>query len=267
MFASLIAVGLAGLPAAESAAWVTQLRTVFTAAKSVEADFTKTEFDRPGGNGRPFDCQLRLARRANGEWVGNLLMRTADRRESCCYTLWDGRVYESDFAHRRVTEYTPADGDPLRMAAQYFLPPLFLLGDKPGWPKLRPRLTGHDSHYLYHTMYTPANGSDLFWIGPGPPPEQLVRVTVATVVVDCHAIPRHLPRLIRSDGVYGRHGYEFDVRSVRVNADDGPTAVDITDPTVLPAGWRMVSMAKVWEDSRRAFEAAEREQQRVSPKR
>ena len=260
MLASLVAAALATWPAAESASWVAQLRARLTGVTSVAANYSRTV---TGPNGRHHhEHELRLARWPNGgEWVGDLIVRQSDRPAGPVrYTLWRGKVYEAVPDARKLTEYTPHDGDPLRMAAEYYVPLLHLLTDGPGRPTLYARLIRRDGHYRYHTLRVPdplLTPLSARWEQPeadrwGFP---AARLTVAAVALDGFDIPRHLPRQVHLHGSDGRETQQFDVTAVRLDAADGPTPADIADPTVRPAGWHFVSMAEVWaEVGRRSAE-------------
>jgi hypothetical protein len=256
MVASLIATALVGLPAAESAGWVNQLRVILAGTNAIAAEFTRAE-SRRGGRTHTYEGKLRLARRpADGGWVGDLAVRHEREADSVRYTLWAGKVYETHPATKTVIEYAPADGDPLRMIAEYHLPALFLLADGPTDPRPVARVVRRDANYRYHVVRAPSRQPLL---GGGQLPEVSIpyRIEVVTVAVDGFDPPRHLPRMIRAtDDAQHEGAMAFDIRSVRLNAMGGPTAADIADPTVLPDGWRFSSMSKAWAESDRLFKEA-----------
>lgn len=256
MVASLIAAALVGLPAAESAGWVSQLRGVLAVTNSMTVEFTRADSLRDGRT-HSYEGKLRLARRpADGGWVGDLALQRERDANPVRYTLWAGKVYETHPATKTVIEYAPADGDPLRMIAEYHLPALFLLADGPTYPRPVARVVRRDANYRYHVVRAPSRQPLL---GGGQLPEVPIpyRIEVVTVAVDGFDPPRHLPRMIRAtDDAQLEGTMTLDIRSVRLNAPDGPTTAAISDPTVQPDGWRLSSMAKAWAESDRLFREA-----------
>lgn len=206
------------------------------------------------------DAELLLARRPDGSRVGRMTLTRRTTAARTTLTLWAGRVYETDPAAKQVTEYAPADGDPLRMAAEYHNPALRLITADRGGPRVAVEQTRADEHYRYYRM-TAATGP----VSVSPDGTVLIGAGGSRNVVDLAVvrkpgfpIPQQFPRTVR---VQWDEGWRttWDVQAVAVNPPGAPTAAAIADPTVLPDGWRFSSMAKAWEESDRLFKEARRD--------
>ncbi len=256
MFAPLVVAAVVATDF-HAADWLRCLRQTFADVRSLSVDFTLT-YTRPGQPPEKRAGKLLLARDRRGRRVGDLTF-WQDGAEVESYTLWAGKVYHRQPKAKLVTVYEPADGDPLRFAADHLLPALHLLTDR------RPacRANGGDQFYFLIRMAVPAApSSDVLTIGEAF--QELVDVDLAIPSGPWPHIPADVPSYAR---VVDRLGQSrvFEVTLMRLNAANGPTAADIPDPTTLPAGWREWSPArdfKAAEERARRYAEEDRKQQR-----